>query len=174
MSKRTLNKFLLRRTTLICCAIAFVLGTAVRFAAQTGGNAPQESAAQAKSKRRPDAANEYRLIDSIKGADLYRAYCATCHGADAKGSGPMAASLKTRPTDLTRISEHNSGTFPFARVQKIISGEQSLPSGHGSREMPVWGPVFSQVTRNDMDLGKVRIDNLTRYLRDIQPMTEVR
>ena len=40
--------------------------------------------------------------------------------------------------------------------------------------MPVWGPIFSQVTRNDMDLGRVRVDNLTRYLRDIQPMAEVR
>ena len=86
----------------------------------------------------------------------------------------MAASLKGKPADLTRISERNGGTFPFARMQKIVSGEQQLSAGHGSREMPVWGPIFSQVTRNDMDLGRVRIDNLTRYLRDIQPMAEVR
>ena len=59
--------------------------------------------------------------------------------------------------------------FPLARVQKIISGQEQPSSGHGSREMPVWGPIFSQVTR-DVDLGRVTIDNLTRYLRDIQEM----
>jgi mono/diheme cytochrome c family protein len=123
-----------------------------------------------KKKARPDAANQIQLINSIKGADLFKAYCASCHGADAKGNGPMANSLKVKPPDLTRISERNSGTFPFVRIQRIISGEQQLVSGHGSREMPVWGPIFSQVTRDDMDLGRVRIDNLTRYLQGIQPM----
>ncbi|MEQ1886892.1 MAG: c-type cytochrome [Bryobacteraceae bacterium] len=145
-------------------------GGTVWLVAQNAGKS--EPTAQS-GKRRPDAANDLRLINSIKGADLYRAYCASCHGADAKGSGPMAGSLKVKPSDLTRISERNNGAFPFPRVQKIISGEQQLPSGHGSREMPVWGPVFSQVTRDDMDLGRVRIDNLTRYLRDIQRMEEV-
>jgi hypothetical protein len=52
-------------------------------------------------------------------------------------------------------------------VDRIISGEDALPSGHGTRAMPVWGPVFSRVTR-DQDLGRLRIDNLARYLRDIQ------
>jgi hypothetical protein len=51
------------------------------------------------------------------------------------------------------------------RIERIISGEEELPRGHGP--MPKWGPVFSQVDR-DQDLGRVRIDNLARYLRDIQ------
>jgi hypothetical protein len=33
--------------------------------------------------------------------------------------------------------------------------------------MPVWGPIFSQVT-TDVDYGRVRIDNLARYLTSIQ------
>ena len=49
------------------------------------------------------------------------------------------------------------------------AGEELMHSGHGSSEMPVWGPIFSRVT-NDVDLGRVRIDNLSRYLRDIQVM----
>ena len=110
---------------------------------------------------------EARLINSIEGPALYKAYCAACHGTDATGNGPMAPHLKTQPADLTRISERNGGMFPSARVEKIISGEEPLPSGHGTREMPVWGPVFSQVDR-DQDLGRVRIDNLTRYLKSIQ------
>ena len=79
----------------------------------------------------------------------------------------MAAWLKAQPADLTRIAARNGGKFPLERVDRIISGEETLPSGHGTRAMPVWGPFFSQVTR-DQDLGRVRIDNLARYLRDIQ------
>ena len=110
---------------------------------------------------------EQSLIISIRGDNLYQAYCASCHGADAKGKGPMAAWLKVPTPDLTRIAARNGGKFSLERVDRIISGEETLPSGHGTRLMPVWGPVFSQVTR-DQDLGRVRIDNLARYLRDIQ------
>jgi mono/diheme cytochrome c family protein len=107
------------------------------------------------------------LIASIRGDNLYKTYCASCHGDDAKGSGPMSAWLKVQPPDLTRIAARNGGTFPLMRMDRIISGEEALPSGHGTRAMPIWGPVFSQVGR-DQDLGRVRIDNLARYLRDIQ------
>ena len=107
------------------------------------------------------------LITSIRGENLYRTYCASCHGVDGKGNGPMAAWMKVPPADLTHIAARNGGKFPLERVDRIISGEEPLPSGHGTREMPVWGSVFSKVTR-DQDLGRVRIDNLARYLRDIQ------
>ncbi len=123
--------------------------------------------AAALLQARTPPAPEQPLIGSIQGDNLYGAYCASCHGADAKGNGPMAKWLKVPPSDLTRIAARNGGKFPLERVDRIISGEETLPSGHGTRAMPVWGPVFSQVTR-DQDLGKVRIDNLARYLRDIQ------
>lgn len=111
--------------------------------------------------------NSPQLIVSIRGENLYKAYCASCHGVDARGNGPMAMWLKVPSSDLTRIAARNGGKFPLERVDRIISGEEPLPSGHGTRAMPVWGPVFSEVTR-DQDLGKVRIDNLARYLRDLQ------
>jgi mono/diheme cytochrome c family protein len=107
------------------------------------------------------------LIGSIQGAALFKAYCASCHGADAKGSGPLAPALKTFPPDLTRISVRYDGMFPLTRIERIIAGDEQLLRGHGSSDMPVWGPVFSQVEQ-DRDLGRVRIDNLTKYLRDIQ------
>ena len=107
------------------------------------------------------------LINSIQGPNLYKAYCASCHGMDAKGAGPMAGSLRVSPSDLTRISARNGGTFPLARVSRIISGEEPSRRGHGTHEMPVWGPVFSQVEA-DRDLGRVRVDNLARYLQQLQ------
>jgi len=124
------------------------------------------AAGAALLQARPPA-QEQPLIGSIQGKNLYNAYCASCHGEDAKGHGAMAAWLKVPPADLTRIAARNGGQFPLERVGRIISGDETLPGGHGTRAMPVWGPVFSQVTR-DQDLGKVRIDNLARYLRDIQ------
>jgi mono/diheme cytochrome c family protein len=121
-------------------------------------------AAQNSNRDKPKPAP---LIDSIQGPDLYKAYCASCHGASAKGDGVMTASLKVKPSDLTRIAARNGGTFPLMRIESIISGEVLPPAGHGSSQMPVWGPIFSHVDR-DQDLGRVRIDNLARYLRDIQ------
>ena len=86
---------------------------------------------------------------------------------DAKGGGPMRPSLTLMPEDLTKISARNGGMFPMARVERIISGEEQPATGHGSSAMPVWGPIFSQVT-TDVDLGRVRINNLARYLNSIQ------
>jgi len=110
---------------------------------------------------------EMRLIGSIEGPDLYIAYCASCHGTDARGNGPMARYLKVPPSDLTRIAAHSGGVFPLERVTRIIAGEEALPSGHGTRDMPVWGPIFSHVEA-DRDYGRVRLDNLARYLKQLQ------
>ena len=112
-------------------------------------------------------AESTHLIESIQGPALYKAYCAVCHGFDLKGAGPMAISLKSRVPDLTRIAERNGGVFPLLRIRKVIAGEEILPTGHGTREMPVWGPIFSQVAW-DVDLGRVRVDNLARYIQDMQ------
>jgi len=119
------------------------------------------------AQSQPSSTESVRLIESIQGPALYKAYCAVCHGSDGKGDGPMASSVKVRPSDLTRISAGNGGSFPSARISKIISGEEHVSASHGTREMPLWGPIFSQVAW-DMDLGRVRVDNLTRYLKDLQ------
>ena len=107
------------------------------------------------------------LIKSLEGPALYQAYCAVCHGKDGKGSGPMAKSLKVKVPDLTTIAARNRGTFPLDQVEKVISGEEAKPAGHGPREMPVWGPVFSQIAW-DQDLGQLRIYNLAKYIESLQ------
>ena len=110
---------------------------------------------------------ERQLIQSLEGPALFRAYCASCHGSDARGNGPTASALKYPPADLTRISERNGGMFPFMEVEKFISGESRKLTSHGSREMPVWGPIFSQIAW-DQDLGTLRIYKLTKYLESLQ------
>ena len=107
-----------------------------------------------------------RLIQSVQGPDLFRAYCAVCHGTDGRTPGPAASSLKARVPDLTLLRRKHLGRFPAARVRQTILGD-SVVAAHGSRAMPIWGPVFHQV-ENDMEWGNVRVDNLVKYLESIQ------
>jgi mono/diheme cytochrome c family protein len=107
-----------------------------------------------------------RLIYSVKGPELFRAHCAACHGEDARGDGPMAAALKTTVPDLTVLAKNHGGEFPANRVRRMIAGDEIVAS-HGSREMPIWGPIFHQIEW-DQDLGNVRLENLVKYLESIQ------
>jgi mono/diheme cytochrome c family protein len=71
----------------------------------------------------------------------YQSGCASCHGIDAKGNGPVSKELKTRATDLTVLAKRNNGVFPVNTVYQIIDGRDSIPS-HGTRDMPIWGWRF--------------------------------
>ena len=83
------------------------------------------------------------------------------------GDGPAAHALKHPPPDLTLISRRNGGRFPHDRVKAIIAGEEQSISAHGSREMPVWGPVFHDV-EGDQDWGEVRLENVTTFVQSLQ------
>jgi mono/diheme cytochrome c family protein len=123
-------------------------------------------AAAAQTKPMPRKQYE-QLIYSVRGPDLFRAHCAPCHGSGGKGNGPVAAGLKTKPADLTILAKNNRGGFPTKRVQNVISGDEPSLLSHGSREMPVWGPIFHQI-EEDQDFGNVRLQNLIEYLKTIQ------
>ncbi len=103
----------------------------------------------------------------VSGAKLFRYYCASCHGAEGKGHGPVAASLKTEPPDLTVLSQKNGGKFPADHVLYVLSNEGQV-SAHGSKEMPVWGPIFRKSGGGDQKLGRLRSHNLTDYIKSIQ------
>jgi mono/diheme cytochrome c family protein len=107
-----------------------------------------------------------RLTQSLNGVDIYRAHCASCHGMTGKGDGPVAPALNTAMPDLATIAQRNGGVFPVARVRKIIVGDEAILS-HGSREMPIWGPIFHQI-QQDRDYGEIRLQNITDYLKSIQ------
>ncbi len=69
---------------------------------------------------------------------LYRVHCASCHGLEAHGKGPVAQHLREAPPDLTVLAREAGGTFPRNEVYRAIDGRDEIPT-HGSREMPVWG-----------------------------------
>jgi mono/diheme cytochrome c family protein len=108
------------------------------------------------------------VIASMYGRDLFEFYCATCHGRDGKGGGPMAPALRVTPPDLTAIARRSGGPFPRARVQEFVTGEQDrLVPAHGSKEMPVWGPIFRALDPNDT-ANKVRVENIVDYIESMQ------
>jgi hypothetical protein len=78
--------------------------------------------------------------DLATGAALYQKHCATCHGVEATGQGPMAGVLVIKPVDLAALTRDNGGVFPTARVVARIDGRDPLVS-HGS-PMPVYGDFF--------------------------------
>jgi mono/diheme cytochrome c family protein len=105
-------------------------------------------------------------IQSMQGVDSYKAYCASCHGPEGKGNGPVAKALKEPPADLTTIAKRHGGKFSATDVEEMIAGRQVRMS-HGSREMPVWGPVFQSLAADD-SAAKLRMANLVNYVKSIQ------
>ena len=102
---------------------------------------------------------------ATSGREMFRTYCATCHGPDGKGDGPAASALKKTPADLTQLARKHNGKFPDAYVAaKLKSVDEPV---HGSTEMPVWGPLLSSVSRNPGE-AQLRINNLVAYIESIQ------
>jgi mono/diheme cytochrome c family protein len=102
---------------------------------------------------------------SESGRDTYVFHCASCHGRTGTGDGPVAAALKIAPPDLTTLAKRAGGRFPEAQVTAFILGRRA-PS-HGSREMPVWGPLFRELNPFDSQVD-VRLSRLIEHLESIQ------
>ena len=85
------------------------------------------------------------LFGYAQGTDIgkreYLSKCASCHGKDAKGDGPVAGSLKQKVPDLTVLTKNSAGVFPFARVYDVIDGREAV-AVHGPRDMQVWGNEY--------------------------------
>lgn len=95
---------------------------------------------------------------SMSGQDLYRRFCAACHGLEGRGDGPVAGSFKVEVPDLTLIARRAGGDFPRERIARIVDGRHIF-GAHGTRTMPVWGEDFSKV-----DLGDPNAEQATRLL----------
>ena len=111
---------------------------------------------------------------TYSGSELYDRFCAACHGAQAQGDGPVAATLSVLVPDLTRLAERNDGRFPADRVRDTIDG-RSVVIAHGTRYMPVWGYEFWVEEGADVvaeDEARIMIDRLVDYLQSIQRLVD--
>lgn len=112
-----------------------------------------------------------RDIATLSGGEMYQSLCASCHGVEAKGDGPVAPLIKLHVPDLTRIAQRDGGEFPTEDVRRTIDGRFDRPA-HGPRDMPVWGWQFYNSTNPNDATERARvdalIDRLVVYLRSIQ------
>jgi mono/diheme cytochrome c family protein len=100
------------------------------------------------------------------GAEMYKSYCAACHGTEGKGDGPAVEFLKTPPPDLRMLAQHNQGKYPADHVAMTLRlGTRSR--AHGTSDMPLWGELFRTVDVNQ-SLGELRVKNLTNFVESMQ------
>jgi mono/diheme cytochrome c family protein len=103
--------------------------------------------------------------DMTSGKEMFKTYCATCHGPGGKGDGPAASALKKAPADLTQLTRKHNGKFPDAYVAaKLKNVDEPV---HGSREMPVWGALLPSVSQGEAET-QLRINNIVSYIASIQ------
>ncbi len=155
LQERRVNKWIRKERYMVLTQMFGLLGMSLLLVSLT----------PAQSKPSSDATPS-KITPVTVGQEMFRSYCACCHGPDAKGNGPAAAALKTKPSDLTILSRKNGGKFPSATVESAIMGDQFILA-HGSRDMPIWGEAFRSVN-HDEAMVKIKIHNLVLYVESIQ------
>jgi mono/diheme cytochrome c family protein len=108
-----------------------------------------------------------KATSPASGPEMYTTYCAVCHGVDGKGNGPAAEALKVSPPDLTALAKKNGGKYPSDHVTTAIRGDLRL-AAHGSREMPVWGDLFWDMSEGHSSEVQLRVTNLNKYIESRQ------
>jgi len=105
------------------------------------------------------------------GQRTYMRYCASCHGQDGTGNGPVSRNMTTKPANLTLLDKNNGGKFPYEHVLQVIQLQVDVPA-HGYEDQPVWGDGLSVLDQiGPMGSGtenRAKIDELTQYIKSIQ------
>ena len=104
------------------------------------------------------------------GGALFNTYCAACHGADARGNGPVASVLRVQPPDLTLLTRRFGTPLNGDKVAEYIDGRVAVMA-HGPRDMPVWGNRLQDELLGrpaTEDTVRRTIDSIVMYLVSIQ------
>ena len=104
------------------------------------------------------------------GEELYRRFCASCHGVEGRGDGPVAASLRVEVPDLTRTASRARGMDPRERIVRVIDGRY-IVGAHGTRLMPVWGEDLARLEIGNPDAERstqILIGRLADYVSGLQ------
>jgi mono/diheme cytochrome c family protein len=109
-------------------------------------------------------------LEDYSGAEIFDRFCASCHGSEARGDGPVSRSLNVAVPDLTTI-EVRYGEFPAAMIRDIIDGRGIDKRAHGTRTMPVWGYEFWVEEGADVTAQRAvreAIAKLVEHIRSVQ------
>lgn len=108
---------------------------------------------------------------AVAGEDDFKQYCASCHGVSGRGDGPVSASLKNSPVDLTKLAAVNGGSFPKKHVTDVVQGNKDYDKRfrtHGPSDMPVWGNIILDDSDGRSSIASARINNIVNYIESIQ------
>lgn len=122
------------------------------------------------------AAFEAVTLEDYSGEELFDRFCASCHGPQARGDGPVSRSLNVAVPDLTTIAVRY-GDFPSALIRDVVDGRGIDLRAHGTRTMPVWGYEFWVEEGGDVNAQRAvrnAIDKLVDYVRSVQRGDEER
>ena len=109
-------------------------------------------------------------LEDYSGEELFGRFCASCHGTEAMGDGPVSRSLNVAVPDLTRIASRY-GEFPAGLIRDVIDGRGVDMRAHGTRTMPVWGYEFWVDEGGDVTAQRAvrnAINKIVEHLRSIQ------
>lgn len=98
--------------------------------------------------------------------ELFVDSCASCHGVDGSGNGPLAGELRVAPANLRLLKQANNGKFPTLDVQRSIDG-RAMPRAHGLPKMPVWGRQWIRQGLSESEVS-ARAISITSYISSIQ------
>jgi hypothetical protein len=107
---------------------------------------------------------------AMSGSDLYQRFCASCHGVDGRGNGPVAGSFSVEVPDLTLFARRHGDRFDRALVGRVIDGRHVV-GAHGTRTMPVWGEDLSRAHAGDPNAEEAAqrvIERLIDYVAQMQ------
>ena len=108
-----------------------------------------------------------KATNAASGQEMYASYCAVCHGPNATGNGPAQSALKIPATDLTTLAQKNGGKYPAMHVSSVLRGDAEL-AAHGSKDMPVWGPLFRNLSQGHDAEVQQRVANINSYIESLQ------
>ena len=115
-----------------------------------------------------------RSYAAMSGEDLYRRFCASCHGVAGRGDGPVSTSLRVEVPDLTLVASRANGSYPRERVVRIIDGRHII-GAHGTRTMPVWGEDLARLEIGNPEAeraAQIIIGRLADYVGSLQRRTQ--
>ena len=103
--------------------------------------------------------------------ELFDRLCASCHGIEGRGDGPVADLLTVRPANLVTLAQRHAGTFPREYVVGVLSGQRRIRA-HGTNDMPVWGQRLAPAESPAAAAGQLEqarlITALTDYVESLQ------
>lgn len=100
------------------------------------------------------------------GRGYYMRYCASCHGINGDGHGPIASEMVKPPANLRLLGDKYGMPLPAARLAELIEG-LNAPRAHGYRDMPVWGVRLYEMGHGKREISRT-IRDIVDYLDTIQ------